>query len=41
VRVLRTEADFRDLAAAYLARAAAANVRHAEMAFDPQGHMSR
>jgi hypothetical protein len=41
VGVLRTEADFHDLAAAYLERAAAANVRHAEMAFDPQGHINR
>ena len=39
--VLRTEADFRDLAAAYLRRAAADNVRHAEIFFDPQTHTDR
>jgi adenosine deaminase len=39
--VLRTEADFRDLAAAYFDRAAADNVRHAEIFFDPQTHTDR
>ncbi|KPF72283.1 adenosine deaminase [alpha proteobacterium AAP81b] len=39
--VLRTEADFHDLAAAYLARAEADNVRHVEIFFDPQGHTER
>ncbi|MFQ5348472.1 MAG: adenosine deaminase [Rhodothalassiaceae bacterium] len=36
--VLRTEEDFRDLALAYLARAAADGVRHVEVFFDPQTH---
>src|ERR1700722_16159312 len=39
--VLRTEADFRDLAAAYFARAAADGVVHAEIFFDPQTHTAR
>jgi adenine deaminase len=39
--VLRTEADFRDLARAYFARAATDNVRHAEIFFDPQTHTDR
>ncbi|GAA1455263.1 adenosine deaminase [Nocardiopsis tropica] len=39
--VLRTEADFTDLANAYLTRAAAQGVRHAEIFFDPQAHTSR
>ena len=39
--VLRTEEDFRDLALAYFARAAADNVRHAEIFFDPQTHTAR
>lgn len=39
--VLRTEDDFRDLADAYLARAAAQGVRHAEIFFDPQAHTAR
>ena len=39
--VLRTQADFRDLAAAYFDRAAADNVRHAEIFFDPQTHTDR
>ena len=39
--VLRTETDFRDLAMAYLDRAAADNVVHAEMFFDPQTHTGR
>ena len=37
--VLRTEEDFRDLAAAYLSRAAAAGVRRAEIFCDPQTHL--
>ena len=40
VAVLRTEADFRDLAVSYLDRAAAAGVRRAEIFFDPQQHLS-
>src|SRR5260370_29412824 len=36
--VLRQEQDFYDLAMAYLRRAAAENVRHAAIFFDPQGH---
>lgn len=39
--VLRTPRDFTDLAQAYLARAAAQGVRHAEIFFDPQAHTSR
>jgi adenosine deaminase len=39
--VLRTEQDFADLADAYLTRAAAQGVRHAEIFFDPQAHMAR
>ena len=39
--VLRTEADFRDLAAAYFDRAAADRVVHAEIFFDPQTHTAR
>ncbi|MFH1329687.1 MAG: adenosine deaminase [Actinomycetota bacterium] len=39
--VLRTEQDFCDLMWAYLERAAADNVRHAEMFFDPQTHTER
>ncbi len=39
--VLRTEQDFFDLTAAYLARVAAQNVVHAEIFFDPQGHTGR
>lgn len=39
--VLRTADDFRDLTRAYMRRAAADNVRHAEIFFDPQAHMSR
>jgi adenosine deaminase len=40
-QVLRTEEDFRDLALAYFTRAAADNVRHAEVFFDPQAHTER
>jgi len=39
--VLRTPADFAELAEAYLRRAAAAGVRHAEIFFDPQAHLAR
>jgi adenosine deaminase len=39
--VLLVEADFYDLTAAYLARAAAQNVVHAELFFDPQAHLAR
>ena len=38
-RVLRTEQDFYDMAYAYLARAAADNVVHAEIFFDTQTHL--
>jgi adenosine deaminase len=40
-KVLQTEADFRDMAGAYFDRAAADNVRHAEIFFDPQTHTDR
>lgn len=39
--VLRTQQDFHDLTAAYLARAHADGVVHAELMFDPQTHTSR
>jgi adenine deaminase len=39
--VLRTEEDFYDLTRAYLKRAAADNVRHVEVFFDPQTHTAR
>ncbi|MDJ0934584.1 MAG: adenosine deaminase [Kiloniellales bacterium] len=39
--VLQAEQDFYDLTWAYLERAAAENVRHAEIFFDPQGHTER
>jgi len=38
---LVTHADFAELTLAYLARAAADNVRHAELFFDPQSHTAR
>ena len=41
MRVLRTERDYYDLATAYLERAAAQGVRHAEIFFDPQAHTDR
>ena len=41
MNVLRTEEDFFDLTMAYLNRARADNVRHAEIFFDPQGHTAR
>lgn len=39
--VLRAEQDFYDLTQAYLTRAAADGVRHAEVFFDPQAHTAR
>jgi adenosine deaminase len=39
--VLQTEGDFADLMTAYLERANADGVRHAEMFFDPQTHTGR
>lgn len=39
--VLLTEEDFADMTRAYLARAAAGGVRHAEIMFDPQAHVAR
>ncbi|MEH6436089.1 adenosine deaminase [Massilia sp. DD77] len=39
--VLLKEEDFYDMTAAYLARAHADNVRHAEIFFDPQTHTAR
>ena len=39
--VLLHEQDFYDMAMAYLARAAADNVIHAELFFDPQTHTAR
>lgn len=41
MKVLLTEADFYDLAHAYLARAAAQNILYTEMFFDPQEHLKR
>ena len=41
MQVLRTEEDFADLTRAYLSRAHAAGVRHAEIMVDPQAHMVR
>ncbi|MFN7056163.1 adenosine deaminase [Hyphomonas sp.] len=41
MQVLRTEEDFFDLTWAYLQRAAADNVRHVEMFYDPQAHTER
>jgi adenosine deaminase len=39
--VLRTRQDFFDLARAYLGKAAAQNVAHVEIFFDPQAHTGR
>lgn len=39
--VLLKDRDFKDLAAAYLERAAADGVKHAEIFFDPQTHTAR
>jgi len=41
VHVLRTEQDFHDLTAAYLARAHDDGARHVEIFFDPQSHLPR
>jgi adenosine deaminase len=41
MNALVTEADFYDLAWSYLAKAAAQNIVHAEIFFDPQAHTSR
>lgn len=41
MNVLRTERDFYDLTAAYLERARADGVVHAEIFFDPQAHTAR
>jgi len=41
MNVLQKERDFRDLTWAYLERARAQNVLHAEIFFDPQGHTQR
>lgn len=41
MNVLRTEQDFYDLTAAYLARVHSDAVRHVELFFDPQGHTDR
>ncbi|MFS0732087.1 adenosine deaminase [Microbacterium sp. 1P10UB] len=41
MRVLQTADDFHDLAWAYLQKAAAQGVVHAEMFFDPQAHTGR
>ena len=41
MRVLVTAEDFRDLAYAYLKKAASQGVRHVEMFFDPQAHTGR
>lgn len=41
MNVLRAEQDYYDLAVAYLRRAVTQNVRHAEIFFDPQAHLSR
>ena len=41
MQVLRTEADFHDLTAADLSRAAAQGVAHAEIFFDAQAHLKR
>jgi adenosine deaminase len=40
LQVLKSEPDFYDLCSAYLARAAAAGVRRAELFFDPQTHVA-
>lgn len=40
-QVLQTEADFHELTAAYMRRARADGVVHAEIMFDPQAHISR
>jgi len=39
--VLRTERDFEELTTAYLSKAQAQGVKHAEIFFDPQAHLER
>ena len=41
MRVLRRERDFHELTMAYLRRAQAEGIRHAEIFFDPQNHLAR
>ncbi|MEO9340816.1 adenosine deaminase [Mesorhizobium sp. SB112] len=41
MRVIRTEADFRDVTIAFLERAAAENVVYTELHFSPQSHLER
>jgi adenosine deaminase len=41
IAVLRTSEDFADMTTAYLDRAAAAGVRHAEVFLNPQAHVER
>lgn len=41
MNVLRTRADFHDLALAYFRRAHADGVAHIDVMFDPQGHLKR
>lgn len=41
INVVQTEEDFHDLTLAYLKKAAAQNVRHTEIFFDPQSHTAR
>lgn len=41
MNVLRTERDFEELTLAYLRRAEAQGVKHAEIFFDPQAHLAR
>ncbi|MGA9335752.1 MAG: adenosine deaminase [Rudaea sp.] len=41
MNVLRTSADFHDLALAYFRRAHADGVAHIDVMFDPQGHLQR
>ena len=41
MRVLQSESDFYELTRAYLQKAHAQNIRHAEIFFDPQAHVSR
>ncbi len=41
MNVLRTEQDFFDLTSAYLQKMSQQSVRHVEIFFDPQGHLTR
>lgn len=41
MRILQTEKDFYEMTWAYLEKARAQNIVHAEIFFDPQGHTSR